>query len=77
MFGIFQKAATETSDVASSSSEAGEQAKTGEWNAAIDCERRELPSQSYGTPKKGSKILNIFLRTTLYKKCSYSFSILN
>ena len=61
MFGIFQKAATETSDVASSSSEAGEQAKTGEWNGAIDCERRELPSQSYGTPKKAIKSLILVL----------------
>ena len=41
------------------------------------CERRELPSQSYGTPKKRNKILNIGLRTILYKTFSYSFSILN
>ena len=41
-----------------------------------DCERRELPSQSYGTPKKRNKILNIGLRIILYKTFSYSFSIL-
>ena len=31
------------------------------------CERRELPSQSYGTPKKRNKIFNIGRRTILYK----------
>ena len=41
------------------------------------CERRELPSQSYGTPKKRNKILNIGRKTILYKTFSYSFSILN
>ena len=46
-------------------------------NKRIYCERRELPSQSYGTPKKRNKILNIGLRTILYKTFSYSFSILN
>ena len=41
------------------------------------CERRELPSQSYGTPKKRNKILNIDRRTILYKTFSYSLLILN
>ena len=39
------------------------------------CKRRELPSQSYGAPKKRNKILNIGLRTILYK--TFPFSILN
>ena len=30
-----------------------------------NCERRELPSQSYGRPKKRNKILNIVRRTIL------------
>ena len=42
-----------------------------------NCERREHPSQSYGTPKKCNKILNIGCRTILYETFSYSFSILN
>ena len=42
-----------------------------------NCERREHPSQSYGTPKKCNKILNIGCRTILYKTFFYSFSILN
>ena len=43
----------------------------------LHCERREHPSQSYGTPKKRKKILNIGRRTILYKTFFYSFSILN
>ena len=31
----------------------------------LHCERREHPSQSYGTPKKRNKILNIGRRTIL------------
>ena len=42
-----------------------------------NCERRELPSQSYGRPKNRNKILNIGRRTILYRTFSYSFSILN
>ena len=40
-----------------------------------DCERRELLSQSYGTPKQRNKILNIGFRTILYE--TFPFSILN
>ena len=43
----------------------------------FNCERRQLPSQSYGRPKKRNKIFNIGRRTILYKTFSYSFSILN
>ena len=42
-----------------------------------NCERREYPSQSYGTPKKCNKILNIGRKTILYITFFYSFSILN
>ena len=46
-------------------------------NCENNCERREHPSQSYETPKKCNKILNIGCRTILYSTFSYSFSILN
>ena len=42
-----------------------------------NCERREHPSQSYGTPKKRYKILNIGCRTILYRTFLNYFSILN
>ena len=49
------------------------------WNRAhIYCERREHSSQSYGTPKKRNKILNIGrIKRILYKTFFYYFSILN
>ena len=37
------------------------------------CERRDHPSQSYGTPKKRNKILNIGRRTILYRTFFYYF----
>ena len=43
----------------------------------INCERREHPSQSYGTLKKRNEILNIGRKTILYRPFFYSFSILN
>ena len=47
------------------------------FSKKIYCERREHPSQTYGTPKKCNKILNIGRRTILYKTFFYTFSILN
>ena len=43
----------------------------------LNCKQREHPSQSYGTPKKRNKILNISHRTILYETFFYYFSILN